>query len=340
MALLSRDNFREGVFKRDLYKCVFPGCGKPAEDAHHIIERRLWTSPREHGGYFMSNGASVCEYHHQYGAETCAVAPQVLRMWCRIADTKVPESFDPLKAYDKWGVPMKRPSPGRIKYPSTQYLPDSPGQDKGQTLQDLKPFLEIPTILTVKMDGSNVCLTRAGVAARNGDRADHPSFGLLKERAVIYCPKIPEGLQIFGEWLLARHSIPYEGDMAVRNYLQLFSVYDNERELFLGWDEVVRWAAILEVPTVPVVGEYIFKNEGEARRTIISAATDVIDAGHEGVVLRTIYPFHYGMFEGYDTKNKSVWHVVPLAKYVRADHLQTDGNWGRHLVKNTESAEV
>jgi len=33
--LLTRDEFREGVFKRDNYKCVV--CGAPAKDAHHII---------------------------------------------------------------------------------------------------------------------------------------------------------------------------------------------------------------------------------------------------------------------------------------------------------------
>jgi hypothetical protein len=31
--LLTRDEFREGVFKRDAHKCVI--CGEPAKDAHH-----------------------------------------------------------------------------------------------------------------------------------------------------------------------------------------------------------------------------------------------------------------------------------------------------------------
>ena len=37
--LLTRDEFRKAVFKRDSYKCVI--CHKVAEDAHHIIERRI-----------------------------------------------------------------------------------------------------------------------------------------------------------------------------------------------------------------------------------------------------------------------------------------------------------
>ncbi|MDM8549714.1 hypothetical protein QUF72_06550 [Desulfobacterales bacterium HSG2] len=35
----SRDIFRESIFKRDNHKCVV--CGEPAQDAHHIIERRI-----------------------------------------------------------------------------------------------------------------------------------------------------------------------------------------------------------------------------------------------------------------------------------------------------------
>lgn len=35
--LLSRDDFREGVFLRDNHQCVI--CKEPGKDAHHIIER-------------------------------------------------------------------------------------------------------------------------------------------------------------------------------------------------------------------------------------------------------------------------------------------------------------
>jgi len=52
--LLSRTEFREGVFERDKLKCVI--CGAPAVDAHHIIERRLFPD----GGYYLDNGSSLC----------------------------------------------------------------------------------------------------------------------------------------------------------------------------------------------------------------------------------------------------------------------------------------
>jgi len=51
LILLDRDSFREFVFVRDGHKCVI--CGAPKKDAHHIIERRLFSN----GGYFIENGA-------------------------------------------------------------------------------------------------------------------------------------------------------------------------------------------------------------------------------------------------------------------------------------------
>jgi predicted restriction endonuclease len=77
--LLPRDDFREGVFARDNYKCVF--CGKTAEetpegklDAHHILERRLWPD----GGYYLANGATVCEEHHLECERTTITVGEVM----------------------------------------------------------------------------------------------------------------------------------------------------------------------------------------------------------------------------------------------------------------------
>ena len=62
--LLSRDQFREGTFTRDKHLCVI--CKKPAQDAHHIIERRLW----DDGGYYLDNGASLCGPCHIKAEQT------------------------------------------------------------------------------------------------------------------------------------------------------------------------------------------------------------------------------------------------------------------------------
>jgi hypothetical protein len=97
--LLTRDDFREGVFKRDKYKCVF--CDQPAQDAHHILERRLWTN----GGYFLDNGASVCGEHH-IKCETTEISVEDVRLACGITQAVIPEHLYDDQVYDKWGNPV------------------------------------------------------------------------------------------------------------------------------------------------------------------------------------------------------------------------------------------
>lgn len=41
MNILTRDQFRESVFERDSHTCVI--CKNPSQDAHHIVERRLFS---------------------------------------------------------------------------------------------------------------------------------------------------------------------------------------------------------------------------------------------------------------------------------------------------------
>ena len=74
--LLTRDQFREQTFARDNHKCVF--CGELAVDAHHILERRLWGDSQ---GYYISNGASVCQTHHIM-CETTEISVEDVRRAC------------------------------------------------------------------------------------------------------------------------------------------------------------------------------------------------------------------------------------------------------------------
>lgn len=98
--LLSRDDFRNGTFERDRFQCVV--CGAPAVDAHHIIERRLFKGVHEKGGYFLDNGASLCEKHH-IEAEQTIISCQTIRQLCGIDTIVLPEHFRPGWEYDKWG---------------------------------------------------------------------------------------------------------------------------------------------------------------------------------------------------------------------------------------------
>jgi 5-methylcytosine-specific restriction endonuclease McrA len=59
-----RKEFREGVFKRDNYKCRV--CGETGLlDAHHITDRHNLPN----GGYVLSNGVSLCSKCHVLAGE-------------------------------------------------------------------------------------------------------------------------------------------------------------------------------------------------------------------------------------------------------------------------------
>lgn len=59
-----RQNFRNEVFQRDNFKCVF--CDeKDNLDAHHITDRSLMPN----GGYVKENGITLCQKEHHMMAE-------------------------------------------------------------------------------------------------------------------------------------------------------------------------------------------------------------------------------------------------------------------------------
>src|SRR5690606_22004173 len=105
--LLSRDGFRESVFGRDKQKCIF--CERPPADAHHIIERRLWPD----GGYYLENGASVCNEHHILCEQT-RISVEEVREACGIRRIVVPPHLYADQSYDKWGNPVL-PNGQRLK---------------------------------------------------------------------------------------------------------------------------------------------------------------------------------------------------------------------------------
>ncbi len=99
--LLTREQFKELVFKRDKWICVF--CSNKAEAAHHILGRKLWSD----GGYYLNNGASVCHEHH-WLCEKTDISVEEVRKACGIVNIIVPNGFEETKIYDKWGNPINQ----------------------------------------------------------------------------------------------------------------------------------------------------------------------------------------------------------------------------------------
>ena len=114
--LLTRDQFREAVFARDKHRCV--ACGRPAQDAHHILDRKLWPD----GGYYLDNGASLCgsskDSYIEDGkgfestpgsgegchmkAETTELSAEEVRRLAKIETVLLPPHLSADESYDKW----------------------------------------------------------------------------------------------------------------------------------------------------------------------------------------------------------------------------------------------
>lgn len=329
--LLTRDQFREGVFARDEYKCVI--CGEPAVDAHHILERRLWPD----GGYYLDNGASVCEHHH-IKAEQTVLHCDDLRKAAGIENILLPPHLYRDQEYDKWGnpvLPNKMRLRGElfldesvqkilgeggvlglfskyVKYPRTYHLPWSPGQTKDDRAHENdNVFKGKRVVVTLKMDGENTTMYNDYIHARSLTMEPHPSRNRVKAIHAALAADIPDGWRVCGENMTAVHSIKYEN---LQSHLLMFSIW-NDKNVCLSWDETLEWAQLLGLPTV---SQFFW---GPYDREAIEEKFEPLAATHEGYVIRLVDAFPYSAFR----------HSV--GKFVRANHVQNHGHWFRRKLE-------
>ena len=342
--LLSRNDFRNGVFERDNHKCVI--CGKLAVDAHHIMERRLFNN----GGYFLDNGASLCEEHH-LEAEKTNLSPDEIRKSAGIENIILPEHLYEDVEYDKWGNEILRSGErlqgelfndksvqkiiqenlylftSRVKYPRTYHLSYSPGMNKDdRKIEDESIFHEKRVIITEKMDGENSTWYSDYTHARSINSGNHPSRNYMKSLWAQKGYNIPEGWRVCGENLYAKHSIHYtkENGNALDSYFYMFSIWDHQN-MCLSWDETKEWAELLDLPLVPVLYDGIYNID------IMKTLSERVERSKnttEGYVMRLADEFHYSEFR------KSV------AKYVRANHvINNHGHWTQRKIIPNEIQE-
>ena len=305
--LLTRDNFREGVFKRDNYQCVI--CKEPAKDAHHIIEHRLFTD----GGYYINNGASLCETHH-IEAEMTTLSCEEIREKCKIEFIVLPEHFYSDMNYDKWGnviLPNGNRLKGElfddisvqkilekgkvldlfqpyIKYPRTYHLPESKMGKDDRQLEDDSLLIGKEVVVTIKLDGENTSAYPDYVHARSIDGTSHESRSWV--RGFLFqnvCWQLSPGMRICGENLYAKHSIEYD---ELKSYFYLFSVW-NEMTC-LSWDETLEYATLLNLEVVPQMYRGIYDKE----KIFKEYNTNWKGPKTEGFVLRLADSFLYKDF--------------------------------------------
>jgi hypothetical protein len=326
--LLSREAFREGTLARDRHRCVF--CSETKNIvAHHILERRLWSD----GGYYLANGASVCEPHHME-CERTVISVEDVRAACGITKPIIPDHLYDDEIYDKWGnnilgngmrlrgelffdesVQKVLGQGGvlnlftnRVKFPRTYHLPWSLGiNDDDRVMTDLSRFIGKRVIVHEKMDGENTTMYSDYLHARSIDGRSHSSRDWVKGLWGRVAHDIPQDWRVIAENMYAKHSIAYD---SLPSYALGFQVW-NEKNVCLAWDDTADWLDMLEIERCPKIYDGLY--DEKIIRGLYNEKTDW--ETREGYVMRVAEAFSYRDYR----------HCV--GKFVRKGHVQTTKHW-------------
>ena len=352
MKLLDRNDFREAVFNRDNNQCVICGDGLHNGipiDAHHIIERRLWTD----GGYYLENGATLCDKGKKggchYKAETTYLSVEDIRIAAGIDRIVIPEDMYSDHVYDKWGNTIltdgrrtKGPLYGDesvqkvlADYNMFEYL--SRGEE---LIGDLEPlefvdYVKYPRTFHLPwssgvtdddrvmndlscFEGKHVVVTR---------KMDGENFNGYRDYSHA---RSVDGRHHYTRdwaknfWMQRSFELPEGWRVCAENlyavhsiryndlpgYLLGFSIW-NEMNQCLSWDETKDWFELLDMPTVPVLYEGIW--DEQKIKNLYDEKTDYDT--HEGYVVRIAGSFDYKDFK------------TSVAKFVRKNHVATQKHW-------------
>lgn len=304
------------------------------------MERRLF----EDGGYYLDNGASLCEPCH-LKAEQTLITPEELREKIGIQKRVLPPHLYSDYIYDKWGnivnnngtrvkgelfedeSVQKILKAGNVldsflpyvKYPRTFHLPFSEGRtDDDRVMKDLEGLNRM-IVVTSKMDGENTTGYWNGyIHARSMESGSHPSRNWVKNFLTPKLFELPYGWRICGENLYAKHSIHYKD---LTSLFQVFSIWD-EKNYCLSWDETLEWCELLELTHVP---ELYFGPFSYGTLADLGQECEANKETQEGFVVRVASQFHYSTF------SRSV------AKYVRKNHVQTNKHWIKTAIVRNET---
>jgi len=201
-----------------------------------------------------------------------------------------------------------------IKFPRTYHLPWSMCRSRDDlVLEGVEHFEAMDrVIVTEKLDGENTNLYRDNLHARSLNSKSHPSRNWLKGYHVTFSYLIPEDIRICGENVYAKHSIEYS---ELTTYFYVFGIFRGD--LCLGWRETKGICSRLNLEMVPVLYEGGWNEE---KIKACWRGKSIFGSSQEGYVVRNYSGFLYSEFS------------LNAAKYVRADHVNSDVHWMNALV--------
>jgi len=198
------------------------------------------------------------------------------------------------------------------KYGRTYHLPASPGvMSDDKVLRNLSVLNSADEVVfTEKMDGENTTIHQAGCHARSPDSGYHASRDWMKAFAAGVSPSLSENERIVGEYLFARHSVAYDG---LQSYFLGFAwIVDG---VVQSWDATLDRFDALGIHPVSALHRGSFN---DAAVNMVLADLDLNQ--QEGFVVRTTAEFQEADMGTH------------MAKYVRADHVQSETHWMKSVI--------
>ena len=213
------------------------------------------------------------------------------------------------------------------KYGRTYHYPFSPGTTSDDRIQHnyWEQIEKIPTLIhTEKLDGENNCLSRHGVFARSHAA---PTTSPWTESLRRFWQLIRDDLgdlEIFLENLYAVHSIEYR---SLDHHFYVFGI--RQQDQWLSWEETKFYAAMLDLPTFPVVATF----QPSADAVSFEKETIQLASGRGLLEPYDAFSGAPATMEGIVTRNSAGYPVAEFAdnvfKYVRKGHVKTDQHWTR-----------
>lgn len=295
----------EGVYLRLDEQVAAPGCSETYLQDRCKLVRAEFQQAIEEGGTFRGRGKNDLDVDLgiTYAAESLVFAQQ---------STNQPATESVLG--------NAAGSLEKDNYPKTPHLPFSPGVNEDDTrIADAAALLQGEVVVTEKLDGGNCCIKGGLVYARTHSQpATHESFSAVK----VMASNLGDlgDVELFGENMAAVHSIEY-GNLS--SFFYLFGVRQGGE--WWSWEQVEALAEQLGIMTVPVIFKGRFKSPGQLQGCLetwrLEPSAVGADVNPEGYVVR-----HVGRIPARAFGEK-------IAKYVRANHIQTDATFRRKYKK-------
>lgn len=198
-----------------------------------------------------------------------------------------------------------------FKYQKTFHLPWSKCVfDDDKLATDFSHLIGEEVVVTEKLDGECTTMypdySKQGLHARSVDSPMTWWREWCRNVQINIADSI-SGYRVCGENMAAVHSIEYDN---LVGFFYVFSIWDQETNNCLSWDETTEMAELLDLPTPKVLYRGVW-DEKKLRQIFEDMDYDKM----EGYTIRTVKGFHYDDFSKH------------LVKAVRPNHVQTDKHW-------------